>query len=500
MLRSADQHHCLAYASDIAGNVTEVLSDAKGFFDSRPSPTQARELVATTNLDRYQAFIQDTVTSGHALAQAMEFRLGQRRPVFSLFGLCRHGQIFVIAVQTASHLFEVYDEFMRMFNEQSRELRNAQQEGVRQREAASADTALLEEYMLLNNELANKQRELAVANNLLQAQEKRFRDLVTRNPDAQLVLGPDNRILFLNPAAEAILGLVNDESRGTVFPLDLRQERELWLTSGQVRICVEVRTTSVNWSGTEAELFSLRDITRRKEMEQMREDVERIVRHDLISPLNPIISLPQILLDDRNLTADQREMIGMIRSAGKRMLEMIRLSLNLYKMEQGTYAFTPQSVDLVATFRDILSDLSERIRTKGVRVRLSKGSVPTTPGDTYEVLAESVLCYSLFSNLVLNSIEASPRKGVVTIALGQEGAGSVAIHNLGAVPLEIRSRFFEKYATSGKAHGTGLGTYSARLMVLTMGGSIAMETSDDSGTTVFVTMPVASPERATPSI
>lgn len=499
MLRKTEQDHCLAYTCDVEGNVTEVFSDAKGFIIARCPLPKAPVLVSSMCLSRYQSFIRDTVTTGHALAQGMNFKNGEQELVFSLFGLCRHGQIFVIAVQTVSHLFEVYDEFMRMINEQSRELRSAQQEGVRQRAVASADTALLEEYMLLNNELANKQRELAVTNRRLQAQEKHFRDLVTRNPDAQLVLGPDNRVAFLNPAAEAILGLVNDESHGTVFPLDLRQERELWLTSPIGRICVEVRTTSVNWSDTEAELFSLRDITQRKEMEQVREDVERILRHDLISPLNPIVTLPQILLLDANLTADQREMIEMIRSAGKRMLAMIRLSLNLYKMEQGTYSFTPEPVDLVVTFRDILADLSQRIRSKGVRVSISKNATLIDPADHCEVLAESVLCYSLFSNLILNSIEASPRDGLVSIALDQDGPGNVVIHNLGAVPVNIRSRFFEKYVTNGKAHGTGLGTYSARLMVLTMGGSIAMETSDDSGTTVFVTLPVRPAASATQS-
>jgi K+-sensing histidine kinase KdpD len=65
----------------------------------------------------------------------------------------------------------------------------------------------------------------------------------------------------------------------------------------------------------------------------------------------------------------------------------------------------------------------------------------------------------------------------------------VAIHNDGAVPRAIRDRFFEKYATCGKRGGTGLGAYSARLIVANLGGDIAMLTGDDQGTTLLLTLP-----------
>ena len=65
-----------------------------------------------------------------------------------------------------------------------------------------------------------------------------------------------------------------------------------------------------------------------------------------------------------------------------------------------------------------------------------------------------------------------------------------AIANKGAVPESVRERFFEKYATAGKARGTGLGTYSARLIALSHGGDIAMAT-DDAGTVVTVRLPAS---------
>lgn len=66
---------------------------------------------------------------------------------------------------------------------------------------------------------------------------------------------------------------------------------------------------------------------------------------------------------------------------------------------------------------------------------------------------------------------------------------TVAIHNFGAVPEGMRERFFEKYATAGKSTGTGLGTYSARLIAETQRGGIRMDTSETEGTTITVSLP-----------
>ena len=59
------------------------------------------------------------------------------------------------------------------------------------------------------------------------------------------------------------------------------------------------------------------------------------------------------------------------------------------------------------------------------------------------------------------------------------------------VPESIRANFFQKYATLGKASGTGLGTYSARLMARVQDGDIRMETSDAGGTSLVICLRAA---------
>jgi len=66
------------------------------------------------------------------------------------------------------------------------------------------------------------------------------------------------------------------------------------------------------------------------------------------------------------------------------------------------------------------------------------------------------------------------------------------------VPLELRDDFFEKYRTAGKAAGTGLGTYSARLMAETQRGRIGMSTGE-TGTAVEVVLAAPPRDAATPT-
>jgi two-component system, sensor histidine kinase and response regulator len=68
----------------------------------------------------------------------------------------------------------------------------------------------------------------------------------------------------------------------------------------------------------------------------------------------------------------------------------------------------------------------------------------------------------------------------------------VAISNSGAVPAAMRDCFFDKFSTCGKEAGSGLGTYSAKLLTEAQGGQIAMSASDEENSTVItVTVPKA---------
>jgi CheY-like chemotaxis protein len=225
----------------------------------------------------------------------------------------------------------------------------------------------------------------------------------------------------------------------------------------------------------------------------LREDMERISRHDLKTPLNSIISLPRILLQDNRLGPDQVELLTAIEKSGYTMLNMINLSLDLFKMEKGTCQLEPVGLDLLSIIRKIIFDLRSTAEARAIKFHVLIDHREVVDEATFGVRGEELLCYSMLANLIKNAVEASPADGIVKILLSEEnGQAQICIHNQGVVPAHIRGHFFEKYSTSGKAGGTGLGAYSAKLMAETMGGGISMSTSETDGTTITLQLKPAS--------
>jgi two-component system, sensor histidine kinase and response regulator len=235
-----------------------------------------------------------------------------------------------------------------------------------------------------------------------------------------------------------------------------------------------------------------------RENARLREEVEAIGRHDLKNPLMIVMNIPQVLMADANLSESQRSLLKMVEEAGQRMLGMINLNIDMYKMEEGTYQLQPTAVNILQSIERIKSTLKKPMEDKGVGLRVAlPDQPPAAPGaplsehDSFIAMGEELLLYSMLANLVKNAVEASPDGGEIAIALREQEMAVITIHNRGAIPESIRGRFFHKFTTAGKERGTGLGAYSAKLIAKTLRGTIGVETSDEAGTTITIRLPKA---------
>ena len=220
----------------------------------------------------------------------------------------------------------------------------------------------------------------------------------------------------------------------------------------------------------------------------LKEDIDRITRHDLKGPLNAIIGVPSFIRMADNLTDQQHRMLKLIETAGYKMLDMINLSLDLYKMEKGSYELNAKPIAIEEILRNIITELTlnDPALENLTRITFADG----LDQNTFSVSGDNLLCYSLFANLIKNSIEANQNRQPITIHISQsKNMGFISIHNFGSVPEEIRDHFFEKDVTAGKKGGTGLGTYSAALITKTQQGQISLDTSMPGETTVTVQLP-----------
>ncbi|MEA4856751.1 MAG: PAS domain-containing sensor histidine kinase [Solidesulfovibrio sp.] len=229
------------------------------------------------------------------------------------------------------------------------------------------------------------------------------------------------------------------------------------------------------------------DITQRKTDERFRLDVERIIRHDIKTPLHSLKTLTQVLfadVTDEELTP----LLPTLYRAINNVINLVDSTDKIMQLERGQYAPPATRLDLAGVVRGAVETLAPLAAASGVALRpdFPDAAAPCT------VTGDAVLLETLFANCLKNAIEASPPGADVGLACRRDGdTARVAIHNRGLVPEAIRATFFDKYVTMGKSHGTGLGTYSARLIARAHGGDITFTTSAEAGTTVTVRLPRA---------
>jgi len=161
-------------------------------------------------------------------------------------------------------------------------------------------------------------------------------------------------------------------------------------------------------------------------------------------------------------------------------------------MEQGQYRYSPRAVDLAQLVDTVWREVRAHADTKRLRLEKQVSGSPLAWG-------EPLLCYSMLANLIKNAVEASPDGATVEVTITAVNNVVLEVHNDGLVPETMRERFFDKYATHGKAGGHGLGTYSARLMARVQKGELAMRTTESEGTTLTLTLEAPPAQVAAPA-
>jgi len=230
------------------------------------------------------------------------------------------------------------------------------------------------------------------------------------------------------------------------------------------------------------------DVSERIKAERNRADMERVIQHDIRNGLMGIMGTVQVLMGYPS-NRSQQEYLELLYRNSLNIKNTINSSLDLYRMETGTYRLEAQDFDLVDLLRRVTKSLSKIAELRGISLRMSVDGIPAAEDSALELKGSPLHIENMFTNLVKNAVEASPAGRTVTISI-RTGAGTVIdIHNHGVIPSEIRGRFFQKYVTFNKENGLGLGAYSARIIARAHGGDILFTTDPAAGTHILVMFP-----------
>ncbi len=241
-------------------------------------------------------------------------------------------------------------------------------------------------------------------------------------------------------------------------------------------------------------VVSVRNVSGDRQMAEQLRHTEKMVAlgelvggvaHEINNPLTGISAFAQLLLEEP-LGDEQRESVQLIKQESDRAKTVIRdLLLFARKTEQVT-----APIDLNDLIEQTLRLRAYPLRSAGVRVELDlDAALPRVPGETQKL--QQVLL-----NVIANAEHAmegrAPRLQTVATRVRDQWAVVTATDTGGGMPADVRQRIFEPFfTTKAEGTGTGLGLSVSYGIIQAHGGTIDVQSEVGVGTTVIVSLPLA---------
>ncbi len=335
----------------------------------------------------------------------------------------------------------------------------------------------------------------------------RIFSIISRIAEAILIVDGKGRVAFANPAALRFFGRPEKDILGQPFGYRLQpgQTTEIEVESaGGVKKAGEMQVVDITWQEQPASLVTIRDITERKQAEQLKLEVEKHIRleklkdefintvsHELRTPLSITKEAISLILEKipGEINAQQAEILEIARSNIDRLARIINSLLDVSKMEAGKVELKKVEVDLQALVRMTALAFEAKAREKGLDLRLE------LPDQKILIWADEDKLNQVFMNLVDNAIKFTPQ-GFVKMALAEkEEEVLCSVHDSGiGISAEDLPRVFDKFSQFGRKDGpgekgTGLGLSIVKGLVSLHGGKIWVDSELGRGTVVTFSLP-----------
>ena len=225
-----------------------------------------------------------------------------------------------------------------------------------------------------------------------------------------------------------------------------------------------------------------------------REEILRIVAHDLRNPLNTISMATELLLEDTKLDASRASQLRIIKRSGERMNRLIQDLLSVTTIEAGRLSIAPKKISVNELIHEACELLEPIAREKSITLTVSAAA------DLPPVRADSARVLQVFSNLVGNAVKFTQSGGAITLSAAREdGKIQCAVADNGpGIPAAQIPRLFGKFwqAKRGDGRGVGLGLAIARGIVEAHGGTITVDSEEGRGTVFTFGLPIWTSEMA----
>jgi len=219
-----------------------------------------------------------------------------------------------------------------------------------------------------------------------------------------------------------------------------------------------------------------------------REEILRIVAHDLRNPLNTIHMATSLLIEEPGPETARVSQLRIIQRSGERMNHLIQDLLSVTTIEAGRLSIAPRKVAVHELFREASEMLEPIAREKAIAFTVSVAD------DLPAVRADPARMLQVISNLVGNAVKFTPAGGTITLsAIRADGRVQCSVADTGpGIPAAQIPRLFGKFwqAKRGDGRGVGLGLAIARGIVEAHGGTIGVQSEEGRGSVFSFALPV----------
>ncbi len=364
--------------------------------------------------------------------------------------------------------------------------------------------------------LREENRELQIQSRIADAEKKHTEAIIFSISDAVVVTNRFDELLLANDAAEKLLGFKLEHSLrknidhtipdGTL----VRLIRETRSSGGSfARKIIEhtidqkgrPRTFNVTLSSVVAPqgevsgvVAVLHDVTREKEIAQMKTDFVSNVSHELRTPLSSIKAYVEMLMDgEADDEKTKQEFYEIIAAEAERLSRLIDNILNISRIESGVVRVVREPLSLTEVTREVLDMAIPQARNK--RIQLIDRLAPVF----HQVEADRDMIHQAVLNLVGNALKYTPEGGTVTVTTSvdeQRGLAVCQVADTGvgispeALP-HIFDKFYRVRSHSKIAKGTGLGLTLVKHIIETVhDGKLSVTSEAGKGSTFTFELPV----------
>jgi len=348
----------------------------------------------------------------------------------------------------------------------------------------------------------------------LGAAHQRYRELFEDSIDPILITDWDGKILEANRQAIQLSGFSDEELRsqtidglhevnglrvGAGFEAPRDGEPRSYESSLRQKeggsLPVEAHVRRVDFEQSDALQWMLRDITERKALDALREDLAAMIYHDLRSPLANIVSGLNVLsgmVDEKDESA--HSILGIAAHSTARIQRLVDSLLDLNRLEAGQPVADQKVADPAALVQQALKDVAPA--AEGRRQKLASRLPERLP----LLWVDADMARRVLVNLIENAVKFTPAEGKIEAGAKQDGEWMqfwVRDNGPGIPPAE-QERIFEKFSRlrgKDKPGGLGVGLAFCRLAVQGHGGRIWVESQDGKGATFRFTLPLATPQQ-----